>query len=94
MRHKTIYIHSFNLELNGFQSLHISCIKGNNSKKGRKSGGISMYYKTEYTGKIFVVEKFNYGMMWIRIASELFHFKEDVYICFCNIPPTGSTVLK
>ena len=73
---------SFNLELNGFQSFHIPGIKGNNSKQGRKSGGISMYYKTEYTVNIFVVEKFNNGIMWIRIASELFHFQEDIFVIF------------
>ena len=43
--------------------------------------------------KIEVVEKISNGLLWIKLSSELFLFKEDVFICCVHIPPAGSKIL-
>lgn len=72
-------------------------IPGNKSKrtrKGRYSGGISVYYKSELKNHITVLEKQQCGIIWLKLCSELFPFEDDVYICNIYIPPNLSTVLK
>ena len=63
-------------------------------RKGRQSGGISVYFREELSDKISIVEKHDFGIMWIKISNELFHFNEDVYLCYVYIPPTNSKETK
>ncbi|MEW8545253.1 MAG: reverse transcriptase family protein, partial [Candidatus Thiodiazotropha sp.] len=83
---------NINLELNGYCSEHISGNKSKNTKKGRFSGGISFYYKTELRKHIQIIEKNQFGIIWVKISSELFSFQEDIYLCHIYIPPNNSKV--
>ena len=42
----------------------------------------------------FIVERNDFGLIWLKLSNELFHFNKDVYLCFVYIPPTSSKVLK
>lgn len=83
-----------NLDIQGYTCEHIFGNKSAGAKKGRFSGGISIYYKNCLKGKIKVLEKNQVGIMWIKISNDVFFFDEDVYICATYIPPSGSKVLK
>ena len=63
-------------------------------KKGRYSGGISLYYKNCLKDKIKIIEKHQCGVIWVKILQDIFSFEEDVYICHSYIPPKGSKVLN
>ncbi|MEW8339081.1 MAG: endonuclease/exonuclease/phosphatase family protein, partial [Candidatus Thiodiazotropha taylori] len=85
--------HLINLEINGFDSFHIFGHKSHGVKKGRQSGGISVYFREQYKNKISVIEKNNFGIIWLKFHHDLFRFNEDVYICHAYIPPASSKVL-
>ena len=46
-----------NLDINGYESVHIHGQKSPNVKKGRQSGGLSVYFKTELKHDISKVEQ-------------------------------------
>ena len=83
-----------NLEIQGYKCEHIHGNKSAGVRKGRYSGGISIYYKNCFSGQIKIIEKIQCGIMWIKLQSDLFNFDEDVYICNVYIPPSGSKVLN
>ena len=68
--------------------------KSHRVKKCRQSGGISVYFREELKDEISIVEKNDFGIIWIKLSNKLFHFNEDVYLCYVYIPPTSSKVLK
>ena len=86
--------HVDNLELQNFESYHIYGQKTCGVKKGRYSGGISVYYRSIYKDQISIVETNDNGIIWLKINQTLFHFNEDVFICNLYIPPTCSKVLR
>ena len=59
--------------------VHIFGNKSPNARKGRLSGGISLYFRDNLTDKITVVEQNQSGIMWIKIRQELFEHNQDVY---------------
>lgn len=85
---------NFNFEIQGYTCEHIFGNKSAGAKKGRFSGGISIYYKNCFKDKIKVIEKNQSGVMWLKILKEVFSFDQDVYICVAYIPPSGSKVLR
>lgn len=85
---------TLNLDLNGYFSEHIYGIKSPGTVRGRHSGGLSLYAKNYLKNKIEVVEKNSNGLLWIKLSSDLFNFKNDVFICFVYIPPSDSKILK
>ena len=85
---------SLNLDIQGYSCEHLFGNKSAGAKKGRFSGGISLYYKNCLNGKIKVLEKSKTGIMWIKISKDIFFFDEDVYIGVTYIPPSGSKVLN
>ena len=54
----------FNLQLNGFCSEHLFGNKGTRVRKGRYSGGVSIYYKCDLKRNIQVIEKLQCGIIW------------------------------
>lgn len=82
-----------NLDILGFKCVHAYANKSHGVKKGRYSGGISVYYRDSISDKITVVEKNNIGIIWLKIDNELFSFDQNVYICNAYIPPNNSKVL-
>lgn len=83
-----------NLDIQGYTCDHLYGNKSAGAKKGRYSGGISIYYKNCLKNKIKIVEKIQSGILWVKIQGELFLFKEDVYICNLYNPPSNSKVLN
>ena len=82
------------LDIQGYCCEHIFGNKSAGVKKGRYSGGLSIYYKNCLKDKIKVVEKNQAGIIWLRILKDTFSFNQDVYICATYIPPSGSKVLR
>ena len=85
---------NLNLNLNGYFCHHIFGTKSPGAKKGRYSGGISVYAKNYLKDKLEIVEKNSTGLLWIKLTSELFSFNEDVFICSVYIPPAGSKIFN
>ena len=81
-----------NLDINGYCAEHICGNKSKNTTRGRFSGGISFYFRSELKQYISVVESNQYGIIWIKISKELFPFDDDVFICHIYIPPSISKV--
>lgn len=81
---------SYNLDINGFDSFHLFGNRSRNARKGRYSGGISIYYKYELKNKISLIETNQIGIVWIKLCKSLFSFNEDVYICSVYKVPSNS----
>ena len=82
------------MEIDGFCCDHIFGNKSLNTKKGRYSGGLSVYYKNSLKNNLTIIDKNQCGIMWVKLSHELFVYDEDVYICNMYILPTQSKVLK
>ena len=85
---------SINLDIDGYHSDQIFYYKSKNTAKGRFSGGISFYYRTELKKFITVVEKQQFGLIWVKILADLFPFEENVYLCHIYMPPNDSKVFR
>ena len=83
-----------NLDIDGYSCDHVYGNKSRCTRKGRFSGGISVYYTNCYKDKIQIVDKQQCGILWLKIQNDVFLFAEDVYICNLYIPPYGSKVLN
>ncbi|MES9880358.1 MAG: reverse transcriptase family protein [Sedimenticola sp.] len=82
-----------NLNIQGYESDHIFGNKNPNTKKGRYSGGISIYYKASMKTHVNILQKQQCGIMWVKLSRDLFVRKHDVYMCHVYVPPSGSRVL-
>jgi len=82
-----------NLDIQGFHSEHLLGNNAINTRKGRYSGGLSLYYKQTLNNHIKIVEKDQHGIMWVKLCKDLFDFQQDVYICNVYIPPNNSNVI-
>ena len=67
--------------------------KDRNTRKGHFSGGISLYYKHFLKYKISIVNKNQYGILWVKLCKSLFDIGEDIYFCNTYILSPGSTVI-
>ena len=83
-----------NLEIDEYKSVHIFANKSPGVRKGRLSGGISLYSRQCYADKIKVVEQHQNGILWIKIQNDLFHHDQDVFLCHVYIPPANSKLRK
>ena len=83
-----------NLEIQGYKSIHIFGNKSPRAKKGRHSGGISLYFGDYLTDKIKIMEQKQCGILWVKILRDIFEFNEDVYMCHIYNPPQGSKVIN
>ena len=81
-----------NLDIQGYTCDHLYGNKSAGAKRGRYSGGISIYYKNYLKNSIHIVEKNQCGVVWVKIQNDVFSFQEDVYICNVYIPPSNSKV--
>ena len=72
---------SLNCDIQSYETEHLFATKSLGAKKGRYSGGITVYYKTCLKDYIKIVEKSQYGYVWIKIDSKLIHSENDLYIC-------------
>ena len=79
-----------NLDLKGFKAYHLYGNKCTNVRRGRYSGGLSIYVKDKFEKKISIADKHQSGIIWVKCDKSLFTFNEDVYVCFTYITPRGS----
>ena len=82
-----------NLEINGYVSEHVYGNKTPGCVKGRYSDGISLHIKDYLKDKVKIIEKNPLGLLWLKLSSDLFVFKEDVFICSVYMPPSDSRIL-
>ena len=68
--------------------------KSPNTNKGRFSGGITVYFKSEINNKVSIVENSQCGIIWIKICKTIYNFEDDIYLCGAYIPPYNSKVLR
>ena len=74
------------INLPGYKSFHLCATKKKGIKKGRRSGGIIIYYKTNLQNGIKLVIKRNYGL-WIRLDKQFFNLDFDLYLAVVYIKP-------
>ena len=70
---------NYNLDIKGFISNHIYGKKSIHARKGRFSGGVSVYFRSCLSDKIKILEKNHCGIMWLKLCKSLFHFNTDVF---------------
>ena len=76
---------SYNLNIQGYETYHLFGNKSDNARKGRYSGGITVYYKSELHEKIKIVEEKQIGIIWMKLCKSLFNFNTDVYFFVVHI---------
>ena len=81
------------LNIQGYCVKHLSDNKAKNTRKGRYSGGIYIYDKSNLYGKIEITQKHQNGIVWLKIDRALFYFNIDSYMRCTYIPPKGSTLV-
>ena len=64
------------------------------SGNGRYFEGMLLLIKEELKPGITVVNKSNEDKMWIKLKSEFFNLKKDLFICFTYVPPITSEYVK
>lgn len=52
-----------------------------------------MYCKNYLKPYVSVIDKNQYGILWIKILNDLFDFTDDLFICNTYILPAGSSVI-
>ena len=81
------------LGIKGYECFHMYGNKTQNVKKGRYSGGLSIYYKQTLAKSVEIVETHQNGILCVKLNKKLFSFREDVYIINVYVPPTNSNVI-
>ena len=82
-----------NLDIEGYLSDHIYDNKSQNTNKGRFSGGVSIYYKHSLKNRIKILNKIEHEILWIKLDSDLFEFRENVHFCnVYNVPQTSTVI--
>ena len=85
---------NINGSINEFECEHLFARKSLGAKRGRYSGGISIYYKTYLKDHVKIVEKSPYGFVWTKIDSKILNQDSDVYLCYCYMRDKNSRVLR
>ena len=88
--HKNV---NLNLDISGYESYHLFGNKSRHTRKGRYSGGISIYYKQAIKNYIHIIEKHQNGIIWLELSKILFDFDDNIYLCCTYIPPKNSTIV-
>ncbi len=59
-------------------------------KKGRKSGGILVYFKKHLEQGIKEMPKTHEDILWLKLDKDFFSFSSHVYLCAAYVPPQSS----
>ena len=62
--------------------------------KGRYSGGIYVYYRSELKDYVSVVEKNEYGLLWLKISSEFLKSNVDTFIGYLYARDKNSRIYR
>jgi hypothetical protein len=82
---------SINYDIHGFHSVHILENKSLNTTRGRTCEGISFYYTDKISKYVSILDKNQFGYIWVKLDRCLFDFNEDVFICHTYTRITSST---
>ena len=75
-----------NISIKGLNHFDIPAMKL--SKKGRRSGGLVLYYKKEFRGKLFHIKSASNYIMWIHFEKGFFSDLEyDIYLAVIYAKP-------
>ena len=83
-----------NLNVKDFDSVHLFRNKSKTTRRGRFTGGISVYFRKHLKRYPSFVEKNQNGIIVVKLAEKLFDCKQDVYIFCTYIPPNISNVIR
>jgi hypothetical protein len=70
---------------------NLFCSHRKMSRIGRHFGGILLLVKEELRPGVKVIDKSNGDKMWIKLKSDFFNLKKDLFICFPYVPPITSS---
>ena len=75
------------LMLEGFRSVHL--IRSKSKGTNKRSGGISVFVKTQLRTGVKFLEHQNNDYIWLKLCKSFFGLKDDIYmyICFIYKPP-------
>ena len=63
--------------------------------KGKRGhGGICLFVRDTTCPGIEVTSKNEVGFLWVKLCKSFFGFQDDVFVCFCYIPPKDSVYYK
>ena len=79
------------INLPGFNFFHLPGTKRKEVKKGRRSGGIILYYSINIERGITLVSKKDYGL-WIKLDKTFFKQDFDIYLSVLYIKPQNPNV--
>lgn len=85
---------NINCDIQGFECEHLYARKSLGVRKGRYSGGISLYYKSYLKQYIKVVEQSPYGLFCFKVSSEILATDMDLFVCYCYLRDKNSRVLR
>ena len=74
-----------NIKLKGYKSVHR--IRHKHRRKGRRSGGIIFYYHKRLSIGIKEIPKTHEDLLWLKLDSNFFGFKNDLYLCVTYLKP-------
>ena len=75
------------LGLSNFRDFHQVRLKL--AKRGRNSGGVSIFIKKEIKKGVKFVQK-SEGFIWVKLEKKFFNTPEDIFLCAAYIPPQYS----
>ena len=76
------------LMLEGFRSVHL--IRPKSKGTNKRSGGISVFVKTQLRTGVKFLENLNNNYIWLKLCKSFFGLKDDIYICFIYNPPLST----
>ena len=77
------------IDLPDFLHFHLPGTKGKNVKKGRRSGGVIVYFKRHIAPGISLVHKREYSI-WIKLDKSFFNLDYDIFLAVIYIRPKYS----
>lgn len=80
------------LSLDGFKPVHLIRPKSKGTYK--RSGGISVFVKSELRPGVKFLEHENNDYIWLQLCRDFFGMKDDIYLCYVYNPPDNSSYTK
>lgn len=83
-----------NLDIEGYHSEHVFACKALGARKGRYSGGVSVYIKNSLKDNVVVVGKNDYGLLWLKICGQILNHNTDTFIGYLYAREKNSRVSR
>ena len=56
----------------------------------RGHGGICLFVRHTLCAGVEIIERHTSGFLWVKLCKTFFGFQDDIFVCFCYIPPKNS----